>query len=110
MWRTTKYLLITGCLFGFLTSLKAQEKRAKKDSNDACYDAKQNALRDHRKNQLKYYAFGIAAPSQKFIDSLEYYHVTTVSLGCMADARTCYNTAVDSIIYSLYKVHIHNIR
>jgi hypothetical protein len=108
---TVKYLLLAICLTGFLNHATGQKKVPKTDNDIVCMEAKQRALRDHKRKQLKYYAFGIAAPSKQFIDSLKHYHVHTVSLGCTADQQMmCYNAVVDSIVYKLYSVNIHKIR
>jgi hypothetical protein len=76
-----------------------------------CDTPRRDALRDFSTHDLKYYTFGIVGPSKTLVDSLKRFNVTAVSLGCAVDEKqTCYNSVVDSIIFSKYQVRITDIR
>lgn len=66
---------------------------------------------DIRRNDVKYYSFGIVAPSKAFISTMQTkYHITVLSQGCVVgDGLMDYNGVVDSFMKAKYGKSISDI-
>lgn len=115
----TIFLLAT-CLFAVSASCKTKKQHKTKATAVKQADSIEHmvpptpagARKDIKKNQLKYYAFGIAAPSRQFIATMQSkYKITVISGGCVVnDDLLGYNAVVDSFMRAKYHKGISDIQ
>jgi uncharacterized lipoprotein YajG len=69
------------------------------------------AREDIRRNDPRYYSFGIVAPSKAFIATMQnQYHITVLSQGCVVgDGLMDYNAVIDSFVKANYGKSISEI-
>lgn len=74
-----------------------------------CDSIRTIVMNDYAKKELKYYVFGIAAPTEKTVRQLkDYCEVNAESAGCLMNKRlSYYNQVVDSIVYQNTGKNIH---
>jgi len=94
------------------TKKSARKTTAQKTENVAEVPTAAGARKDIKNNQVKYYSFGIAAPTPQFISAMQSrYHITVISNGCVVDDELmAYNAVVDSFMKAKYHKSVADVR
>ena len=64
-----------------------------------CQEYKEKALDDYKKNEMKFYHFGIAYPTKDFCHKMKSHNVEVISKSCIPILElVCYNETILEII------------
>ena len=79
--------------------------------SDVCREQQTAAIDDYNNGRMKYYLFGMAGPSKKYMQKLKELRIQVVAKGCvMEEQYTCYNAFIDSIMLSKHNIIVSGIK